>query len=60
VAFYLREGGTIFRQTGADSFALERAVCSLRRAGAVVILIRVLTLRYYDLYRLRWRVLFLR
>jgi exopolysaccharide biosynthesis polyprenyl glycosylphosphotransferase len=52
-AFYLREGGAIFRETGADSFAWSARFAPYGALVLFVILIRVLTLRYYDLYRLR-------
>jgi exopolysaccharide biosynthesis polyprenyl glycosylphosphotransferase len=52
-AFYLREGVAIFRQTGADSFAWGARFAPYGALVLFVILIRVLTLRYYDLYRLR-------
>ena len=52
-AFYLREGGAIFRQTGADSFAWSARFAPYGALVLFVVLIRVLALRYYDLYRLR-------
>ncbi len=52
-AFYLREGGVIFRQTGADNFGWSARFAPYGALVLFVILIRVLSLRYYDLYRLR-------
>jgi exopolysaccharide biosynthesis polyprenyl glycosylphosphotransferase len=51
-AFYLREGGSLLQKTGAGYFWTAR----FAPYGALllfVVLIRVLALRYYDLYRLR-------
>jgi len=52
-AFYLREGGAIFRQAGADNFGWSARFAPYGALVLFVILIRVLALRYYDLYRLR-------
>jgi len=52
-AFYLREGGAIFRQAGADNFGWSARFAPYSALVLFVILIRVLALRYYDLYRLR-------
>ncbi len=52
-AFYLREGGTIFNQTHPDSFGWAPRFAPYGALVLFVILIRVLALRYYDLYRLR-------
>jgi exopolysaccharide biosynthesis polyprenyl glycosylphosphotransferase len=52
-AFYLREGGEIFQQTRPDSFAWAPRFAPYGALMLFVILIRVLALRYYDLYRLR-------
>ena len=49
-AFYLREGGPIFQE---GSFAWSVHFAPYGALMLFVILIRVLTLRYYDLYRLR-------
>ncbi len=49
-AFYLREGGPIFQQ---GSFAWSRHFAPYGALMLFVILIRLLALRYYDLYRLR-------
>lgn len=53
VAFYLREGGAILRQTGADKFGWSAKFAPYGALVLFVILIRVLALRYHDLYRLR-------
>ena len=53
VAYYLREGGLIFQTTGAASFAWSARFAPYGALVLFVILIRVLALRYYDLYRLR-------
>ena len=53
VAYYLREGGAIFQQTGAGDFAWSVRFAPYGALLFFVILIRVLALRYYDLYRLR-------
>ena len=52
-AFYLREGDEIFRQTGGDNFDWSAKFAPYAALVLFVILIRVLALRYYDLYRLR-------
>ena len=52
-AFYLREGGGIFAQTRAESFAWTPRFAPYGALLLFVVLIRVLALRYYDLYRLR-------
>ena len=52
-AFYFREGGEIFQQTPLDSFAWAPRFAPYGALVLFVILIRVLALRYYDLYRLR-------
>ncbi len=52
-AFYLREGGAIFRQTSVDSFGWSARFAPYAALMLFVGLIRVLSLRYYDLYRLR-------
>src|SRR6266850_1307553 len=53
VAFYVREGGAIFDQTRLDSFGWAPRFAPYGALVLFVILIRVLALRYYDLYRLR-------
>ena len=52
-AFYVREGGTIFNQTRPDTFGWSASFAPYGALVLFVILIRVLSLRYYDLYRLR-------
>jgi exopolysaccharide biosynthesis polyprenyl glycosylphosphotransferase len=52
-AFYLREGGAIFRQTSVDGFGWSTRFAPYGALMLFVVLIRVLLLRYYDLYRLR-------
>lgn len=52
-AYYLREGGAIFRSAGADNFAWAPRFAPYGALLLFVILIRILALRYYDLYRLR-------
>lgn len=52
-AFYIREGEAIFRQTGASNFAWSARFAPYGALILFVILIRLLGLRYYDLYRLR-------
>ena len=53
VAYYLREGGLIFQAARASSFAWSARFAPYGALLLFVILIRVLALRYYDLYRLR-------
>ncbi len=50
LAFYLREGGPIFQD---GSYAWSKDFAPYGALMFFVILIRVLALRYYDLYRLR-------
>ena len=52
-AFYLREGGGIFTQTRPDSFAWAPRFAPYGALILFIVLIRLLALRYYDLYRLR-------
>src|SRR5687768_13027038 len=52
-AFYFREGVPVFQQTGTQSFAWSSRFAPYGALILFVILIRVLALRYYDLYRLR-------
>jgi exopolysaccharide biosynthesis polyprenyl glycosylphosphotransferase len=52
-AYYLREGGAILRSSGADNFTWAPRFAPYGALVLFVILIRVLALRYYDLYRLR-------
>jgi exopolysaccharide biosynthesis polyprenyl glycosylphosphotransferase len=51
-AFYLREGGQIFRQTGSE-ISWSAGFAPYGALVLFVLAIRVLMLRYYDLYRLR-------
>lgn len=53
LAFYLREGGEIFEQTRLASYAWSARFAPYGALMLFVVLIRVLALRYYDLYRLR-------
>ncbi len=53
VAYYLREGGLVFQAARASSFAWSARFAPYGALLLFVILIRVLALRYYDLYRLR-------
>ncbi len=51
ISFYLREGDAVFRQTGGFNWSTEFAPY-----GALLLFvlpIRLLTMKYYDLYRLR-------
>ena len=52
-AFYLREGGSLFQQASGGTFAWSSRFAPYGALLLFVILIRVLALRYYDLYRLR-------
>jgi len=52
-AYYLREGGAIFQRAGVENFAWAPRFAPYGALVLFVILIRVLSLRYYDLYRLR-------
>lgn len=52
-AFYIRQGEPIFRETGAGKFAWSTKFAPYGALLLFVILIRLLALRYYDLYRLR-------
>jgi len=53
LAFYLREGGAIFQPAHDGRFAWGARFAPYGALLLFVILIRVLALRYYDLYRLR-------
>ncbi|MDQ2976950.1 MAG: sugar transferase [Acidobacteriota bacterium] len=53
VAFYLREGAPIVQQTDPGKFAWSARFAPYGALMLFVILIRLLALRYYDLYRLR-------
>ena len=52
-AYHFREGGPVFQSTGDGSFAWSAGFAPYGALILLVILIRVLALRYYDLYRLR-------
>src|SRR6266498_4283026 len=52
-AFFIREGEPIIRRATDGSFALTGRFAPYGALLLFVILIRLLTLRYYDLYRLR-------
>jgi len=52
-AYYLREDGSLFQKTGSGNFAWSSRFAPYGALLLFVILIRVLALRYYDLYRLR-------
>ena len=52
-AYYLREGGSVFQQTSMGNYAWSARFAPYGALMLFVILIRVLALRYYDLYRLR-------
>ncbi|HEV7681038.1 MAG TPA: sugar transferase [Pyrinomonadaceae bacterium] len=52
-AYYLREGGAIFQQTTAGAYEWSARFAPYGALMLFVILIRVIALRYYDLYRLR-------
>jgi exopolysaccharide biosynthesis polyprenyl glycosylphosphotransferase len=52
-AYYFREGGPIFSQTRPDGFAWSARFAPYGALIIFVVVIRILALRYYDLYRLR-------
>src|SRR5687768_2025819 len=52
-AFYFREGATIFAQTANDELSWSRQFAPYGALLLFVVLIRLLAVRYYDLYRLR-------
>jgi exopolysaccharide biosynthesis polyprenyl glycosylphosphotransferase len=52
-AYYAREGGAIFDQTRFGALAWSARFAPYGALVLFVVLIRVLALRYYDLYRLR-------
>jgi exopolysaccharide biosynthesis polyprenyl glycosylphosphotransferase len=52
-AFYLREGISILQDAGAGTFRWSARFAPYGALLLFIILIRLLTLRYYDLYRLR-------
>ncbi len=53
VAYYLREGGPIFEGSGGGTFAWASQFAPYGALVVFVVVIRILALRYYDLYRLR-------
>jgi exopolysaccharide biosynthesis polyprenyl glycosylphosphotransferase len=53
VAYYLREGGALLQPTRDGSFAFSASFAPYGALLLFVVLIRVLGLRYHDLYRLR-------
>ena len=52
-AFYIREGGPVVQQTSGGKFGWSPRFAPYGALMLFVILIRVLALRYHDLYRLR-------
>jgi exopolysaccharide biosynthesis polyprenyl glycosylphosphotransferase len=52
-AFYFREGGPVFQQPGGQGFVWSTVFAPYGALVPFVVLIRVVTLRYQDLYRLR-------
>lgn len=52
-AFYIREGAPVLQHTGGVNFEWSPGFAPYGALLLFVVLIRVLTLRYYDLYRLR-------
>ena len=52
-AYYFREGAPIFQETHGGRFAWSSGFAPYGALLVLVIVIRVLALRYYDLYRLR-------
>jgi exopolysaccharide biosynthesis polyprenyl glycosylphosphotransferase len=58
-AFYLREGASIFGSFGAQGFSWNRRFAPYGALLLFVLVIRLLTLVYYDLYRLRGQFSFL-
>lgn len=59
IAFYLREGSAIFEPASAGSFTWSGRFAPYGALLLFVVVIRVLALRYYDLYRLRGEFSFL-
>jgi exopolysaccharide biosynthesis polyprenyl glycosylphosphotransferase len=53
IAYYLREGSAIFQPAGDGRFAWSGRFAPYGALLLFVVVIRVLALRYYDLYRLR-------
>jgi exopolysaccharide biosynthesis polyprenyl glycosylphosphotransferase len=58
-AFYLREGVSIIRETTSGGFRWSARFAPYGALLIFIVLIRLLTLRYYDLYRLRGEFSFL-
>ena len=52
-AFYIREGEAILRRTGESGFTFTGRFAPYAALLLFVVVIRLLTLSYYDLYRLR-------
>ncbi len=52
-AFYIREGATVFQQTSDGRFEWRPEFAPYGALMLFVVLIRVLAMRYHDLYRLR-------
>ncbi|HEX8747298.1 MAG TPA: sugar transferase [Pyrinomonadaceae bacterium] len=52
-AFYLREGGSFIRETMTGGFRWSARFAPYGALLLFIVLIRLLVLRYYDLYRLR-------
>lgn len=52
-AFYFREGASIFAQTATGELSWSRQFAPYGALLLFVVLIRLLVVRYYDLYRLR-------
>ncbi|HEY6232549.1 MAG TPA: sugar transferase [Pyrinomonadaceae bacterium] len=59
IAFYLREGSAIFQPASEGSFTWSSRFAPYGALLLFVVVIRVLALRYYDLYRLRGEFSFL-
>lgn len=59
LAFYIREGASVLRQAGAERFSWSAKFAPYGALMLFVVIIRLLSLRYYDLYRLRGEFSFL-
>jgi len=59
IAFYLREGVSILERSGGGGFSWSERFAPYGALLLFVLLIRLLTLAYYDLYRLRGQFSFL-
>jgi len=53
IAFQLRQAGPVFTQRGTDLFGWSEGFAPYGALLLFIVIIRVLSLRYYDLYRLR-------